>query len=404
MELIIKNYGKYKCIKPLKGGGFSIVYEMLDVVTKNKYAFKVIKSSIFTDMLKNEYKALKTFKNNSSFLPFYGGTQYKDEFIFKFALAKDDNLKQYIEKYSVISENKTKDILRQLISQIKYAHTHKIIHNDIKPENIVLNNGKYYLIDWGVCQFGENNNYEISMTDELFVSPEHYNMSVRYASDIYMLGHVLYYVLHGRLLFGLYRDMSDEHKMISHLSKVPKYKSELSQEFIKLLNGMLCKNPEKRIDIEDIEYFLKYNKMKNKKFDILEYPIPKNNFKYENIYKFYSQCDVKVATFKYAIELEDKKEYEKSFQIYESLAKKDNSRAMNNLGYIYDAGVGVEINYKKAFYWYRKASKNNHPMGIYNLGLMYEYGKGVEQSIEYAQKLYKISAKKGYIKANNKFV
>jgi len=51
-----------------------------------------------------------------------------------------------------LSDNDRKKFLGQLISAIKYLHSNKLIHRDIKMENIVLDNdNNIKLIDFGLC-------------------------------------------------------------------------------------------------------------------------------------------------------------------------------------------------------------------------------------------------------------
>ncbi|MEA1915129.1 MAG: tetratricopeptide repeat protein, partial [Campylobacterota bacterium] len=186
--------------------------------------------------------------------------------------------------------------------------------------------------------------------------------------------------------------------MQAHLSKVPQYDSKISMPMQNLLNGMLCKIPNRRISLEAIEIFLKTDTLtKNYAIEPLNEPLTVLDD--EHTYRFYAKQNITIALFRYAIELENKDEYEKSKAIYKRLATQNYSRAMNNLGYIYNAGLGEKQDYKKAVYWYTKASKLNNSMAIYNLALMYEHAKGVESNKPYAQKLYALAAKKGYKKA-----
>lgn len=66
-----------------------------------------------------------------------------------------------------------------------------------------------------------------------------------------------------------------------------------------------------------------------------------------------------------------------------------------NLGYMYDKGLGVEINFEKAKEYYEIASKSNHKVACYNLGLMYKKGRGVDRNLEMALKYFQISSKQG---------
>lgn len=87
-----------------------------------------------------------------------------------------------------------------------------------------------------------------------------------------------------------------------------------------------------------------------------------------------------------------KKNYEKAFKWYLKSAEQNNFKAMYNVGLMYDLGEGVEKNHKKAFVWYLKAANNNHKYAQNNLGYLYENGFGVEQNYNEALEWYLKSA------------
>ena len=65
-------------------------------------------------------------------------------------------------------------------------------------------------------------------------------------------------------------------------------------------------------------------------------------------------------------------------------------KAANEIGILYDRGLGVNKNTKEAIKWYLKAANNDIPVSCYNLGIKYQYD----------EKNYKL-AKSWYIKAIN---
>ena len=80
--------------------------------------------------------------------------------------------------------------------------------------------------------------------------------------------------------------------------------------------------------------------------------------------------------------LYEKKEYEKMIPFYEKAAQLGHLGAMNNLGFSYYYGYGVEKNVETAADWYKKAAEKNHLLSICNLGDMYIKGIGVERDVK----------------------
>ena len=69
--------------------------------------------------------------------------------------------------------------------------------------------------------------------------------------------------------------------------------------------------------------------------------------------------------------------------------------AQRCLGYMYDAGEGVEKNYINALKWYTKAADQGEVTAQFNLGFMYEAAKGIQKDINEAVRLYRLSAAQG---------
>ena len=61
-------------------------------------------------------------------------------------------LKQYIQKNDPIPIEKALDIMKQITAAISHAHHNGIIHRDIKPQNILIDNeGNVKITDFGIA-------------------------------------------------------------------------------------------------------------------------------------------------------------------------------------------------------------------------------------------------------------
>ena len=389
----------YETLSKIGSGDFSTVYEVLHKKTKQKFALKVFNQKVCEEQIKKEYRILEQFKDDKNFLSFYGATLFNNRYIFKMQLIKRGNLKQYILSNGYLNNIDAKAILHNLIKQLQIAHSNNIIHNDIKPENVLIDNNRAYLIDWGVASHGVQESQGINLTDNLFVSPEHYNCKINFKTDIYTLGHILYYMLHGKLLYELSLTMSDGEVMLNHLSKVPEYRDDLSEELKNLLNGMLCKDYKDRMSLDDLSLYFQTNKLETI-YKIKVIKLETKLLKDEDIFKFYGLKNIVIAQFRYALYLESIQEHKKAIGIYIHLASRNFTRAMNNLGYIYETGIGDTKNYKKSNFWYSKAASMGNAMAMYNIALSYLQGRGILKDTAYATKLFTMSAKKCYKKAN----
>jgi TPR repeat protein len=76
-------------------------------------------------------------------------------------------------------------------------------------------------------------------------------------------------------------------------------------------------------------------------------------------------------------------------------AKSGNVGAMNELGAIYESGVGAQRNLPVAFQWYRLAAQADDPIGQFNVANMYARGIGVPADIVRAWAYYRRAASNG---------
>lgn len=93
--------------------------------------------------------------------------------------------------------------------------------------------------------------------------------------------------------------------------------------------------------------------------------------------------------------------YKKALDAFKTLAEAGNADAMNEIGFMYDNGTGVELDYGKAMEWYEKAVDEGNVEAMANIGFLYEYGNGVDQDFAKAMECYEKAADRGVPVAMN---
>lgn len=93
-------------------------------------------------------------------------------------------------------------IVKQLLSAIEIAHFNGIIHRDINPNNIMIDdNGDVKVIDFGICKIKEmvNNSTVYNMGTNMYSAPEvhMHSQNATEQSDLYSIGAVLYFLFTG---------------------------------------------------------------------------------------------------------------------------------------------------------------------------------------------------------------
>ena len=174
-----------------------------------------------------------------------------------------------------MKEENVKYYFKQLICGIKYLNKNKIMHRDIKPKNILLNENKKFLkiCDFGLAKTISSNSMTRSYTicgSPLYMAPEMFGeKSYNDTVDIWSIGILLYEMIYGINPFYKVKDRIElERFMISENDDIiipPKYSrnDDVSDECINLMKLLLQKDAGERITFEDLyvhEWVNKNNK------------------------------------------------------------------------------------------------------------------------------------------------
>ena len=210
MEAGKKLGGRYKIVRHIGSGGMANVYLGHDLILDRPVAIKVLRFDF-----RNNKDALRRFQREALSAtqlihPNIVGVYDVDEedelqyIVMEFIDGTD--LKKYIDIQGRVSPEKSIHIMHQVLSAVALAHKNRIIHRDIKPQNILIDNqDRIKITDFGIAVALSETS--ITQTNTLlgsvhYLSPEQARGSMATSkSDIYALGVVLYELLSGKVPF-----------------------------------------------------------------------------------------------------------------------------------------------------------------------------------------------------------
>ncbi|XP_057781787.1 serine/threonine-protein kinase GRIK2-like [Salvia miltiorrhiza] len=153
-----------------------------------------------------------------------------------------------------LGEETARKYLRDVVSGLIYLHAHNIVHGDIKPDNLlVTSSGTVKIGDFGVSQVFEEDNDELrrSPGTPVFTAPE-CCLGLTYhgkAADTWAVGITLYCMVLGKYPF-LGETLQDTYdKIVNNALLLP---DEMNPLLKNLMEGLLCKDPEKRMTLENV--------------------------------------------------------------------------------------------------------------------------------------------------------
>ncbi|KAI9136700.1 kinase-like domain-containing protein [Paraphysoderma sedebokerense] len=155
------------------------------------------------------------------------------------------------------TETQARKYFRDVLLGVEFLHFNRIIHQDLKPDNILLTaDGCAQIADFGVSQICENEDDSLQSKtgSPAFSPPEAISAGSKHvkgkALDIWSLGVTLYCLVHGHVPFED-TDILSLYDRISTCS--PPISPSLSPALVDLITKMLTKDPEQRITLDKIK-------------------------------------------------------------------------------------------------------------------------------------------------------
>ncbi|MBV9711334.1 MAG: serine/threonine protein kinase [Ktedonobacteraceae bacterium] len=245
--------GNYQLERLLGHGGFAEVYLGKHIYLNTQAAIKVLQRQFNDEGLENflqEARIIAGLKHPHIVRVLEFGVEEQRPFLVM-AYAPHGTLRRRYSRDKTLSPPVVAPYVRQIADALQYAHERKIIHRDVKPENMLLDDDNAVLLsDFGLAVRERSTYRSVHSTDSagttIYMSPEQLRGKPCAASDQYALGVVIYEWLCGCLPF----DGPDISVVVQHLHESPvplrEHVPALSEEVEAVVLRALEKDPKQR--------------------------------------------------------------------------------------------------------------------------------------------------------------
>ncbi|WP_138429525.1 serine/threonine-protein kinase [Fodinibius saliphilus] len=218
-SLIGKKVGSYSIKSILGEGGMGTVYmaERDDKKFDHKVAIKIIRHGRATQSniqrFKREQQILANLSHRGIAQLFDGGVTDDGFLYIIMEYVNGMPIDEYCRKYNTSIDDKI-ELFKQVLQAVRHAHENLVIHRDLKPGNILVDqSGNVKILDFGISKLHQEEDASLTQTGARLLTPKYAapeqikETNITTATDLYALGIIFYQLLAGAFPFN-FEDIS----------------------------------------------------------------------------------------------------------------------------------------------------------------------------------------------------
>lgn len=230
--------GKYRIERRLGEGGFAVVYQAMDTIMGTRVAIKIPHAPLVDDELLKSFRReakMVAKLDHPGILQIKDASIIEDRLVITFPLGKETLSDRICRRMSFET---TLSLIEQLVDAVAMAHENRVIHCDIKPENVILfDRTQAKLADFGIAKVARQTVRGCGTGTVGYMAPEQAMGRPSCRSDVFSLGLIAY-----RMLAGVWPEWPYEWPLEGN----QKLKTRVHSTMITWLRKSVAVNPRDR--------------------------------------------------------------------------------------------------------------------------------------------------------------
>uniref|UniRef100_A0A8D3DHV9 MAP/microtubule affinity-regulating kinase 3 n=1 Tax=Scophthalmus maximus TaxID=52904 RepID=A0A8D3DHV9_SCOMX len=248
--------GNYRLLKTIGKGNFAKVKLARHVLTGREVAVKIIdKTQLNPTSLQKLFREVRIMKilNHPNIVKLFEVIETEKTLYLVMEYASGGEVFDYLVAHGRMKEKEARAKFRQIVSAVQYCHQRRIVHRDLKAENLLLDAD----MNIKIADFGFSNEFTVGSKLDTFCGSPPYAAPELFQGkkydgpevDVWSLGVILYTLVSGSLPFDGQNLKELRERVLRGKYRIPFY---MSTDCENLLKKLLVLNPVKRGSLEQI--------------------------------------------------------------------------------------------------------------------------------------------------------